>query len=137
MLRLVHGRRAGVPAVLAAAVLLACAKAPEPPPPGAGEDAPHLLEDLGGFAYPITTASPLAQRYFDQGLAFVYGFNHDAAVRSFWITMSFESGSLSCELTEVPEADAAAVFPDGLVAIDLDEQFESGLQTLTTAFSRA
>jgi tetratricopeptide (TPR) repeat protein len=31
----------------------------------------------------VTTTSPVAQRYFDQGLAFVYGFNHDEAIRSF------------------------------------------------------
>lgn len=62
--------------------------------------------------------------------------DHDAAVRSFWITMSFVSGSLSCELTEVPDAEAAAAFPDGLFSVDLDEQFESGLQTLTAAFAR-
>ncbi|MFN7151739.1 MAG: TetR/AcrR family transcriptional regulator [Microthrixaceae bacterium] len=61
---------------------------------------------------------------------------HDVAVRSFWITMSFVSGSLSCELTEVPDVDAAAVFPDGLFSVDLDEQFEAGLRTLTAAFAR-
>ena len=31
----------------------------------------------------MTTASPEAQRYFDQGLCFLYAFNHDEAVRSF------------------------------------------------------
>lgn len=61
---------------------------------------------------------------------------HDTAVRSFWITMSFVSGSLSCELTEVPDVEAAAVFPDGLFSVDLDEQFEAGLLTLTAAFAR-
>ena len=41
------------------------------------------LYELGAFARPITTSSPEAQRYFDQGLAFLYGFNHDEAIRSF------------------------------------------------------
>jgi len=31
----------------------------------------------------ITTSSPAAQLWFDQGLTFLYGFNHDEAVRSF------------------------------------------------------
>ncbi|MBP6382509.1 MAG: hypothetical protein KA321_07455, partial [Pseudomonadales bacterium] len=31
----------------------------------------------------VSTASPEAQRYFDQGLAFMYAFNHDEAIRSF------------------------------------------------------
>jgi tetratricopeptide (TPR) repeat protein len=56
---------------------------PEPAPPGAGSDAPRLIANPGAIAYPITTPSPTAQRYFDQGLALVFGFNHDAAIRSF------------------------------------------------------
>ncbi len=41
------------------------------------------LYDLGTYTRPITTKSPEAQRYFDQGLAFLYGFNHDEAIRAF------------------------------------------------------
>src|SRR5262245_40330274 len=32
---------------------------------------------------PIKTRSAEAQRYFDQGLTLVYGFNHEEAIRSF------------------------------------------------------
>jgi tetratricopeptide (TPR) repeat protein len=42
-----------------------------------------LFDGLGGLSRKVTTASPEAQRYFDQGLAFVYAFNHDEAIRSF------------------------------------------------------
>ena len=42
-----------------------------------------LLTGLGRIHHPIKTRSPLAQKYFDQGLMLVYGFNHDEAVRSF------------------------------------------------------
>ena len=42
-----------------------------------------LDNGLGSVHHPVTTASPLAQMYFDQGLAFTYGFNHDEAERSF------------------------------------------------------
>ena len=42
-----------------------------------------LYPGLGPVHHPVTTTSPLAQRYFDQGLAFTYGFNHDEAERSF------------------------------------------------------
>ena len=31
----------------------------------------------------VDTSSAEAQRYFDQGLAFLYAFNHDEAIRSF------------------------------------------------------
>ncbi|TGX42560.1 hypothetical protein E5A74_11845 [Sphingomonas naasensis] len=42
-----------------------------------------LYDRLGKVHFPITTASPRAQRYFDQGLSFAYGFNHAAAIASF------------------------------------------------------
>ena len=42
-----------------------------------------LYAGLGPVHHRVTTTSPLAQKYFDQGLAFTYGFNHDEAERSF------------------------------------------------------
>jgi tetratricopeptide (TPR) repeat protein len=42
-----------------------------------------LYEGLGSYSRKITTDSPEAQRYFNQGLAFVHGFNHGAAIRAF------------------------------------------------------
>lgn len=42
-----------------------------------------LYEGLGDHHRPITTSSPEAQKYFDQGLKFIFGFNHGAAIRSF------------------------------------------------------
>ena len=47
----------------------------------AGARAP--LFDLGTWTHRITTASPDAQRYFDQGLVLAYGFNHAQAIMSF------------------------------------------------------
>ncbi len=44
---------------------------------------PPLFSDLGHYHHPISTKSKLAQRYFDQGLILVYGFNHAEAIRSF------------------------------------------------------
>lgn len=51
---------------------------------------PHSLvakepfyEGLGSYTRKISTKSTEAQRYFDQGLALLYGFNHGAAIRSF------------------------------------------------------
>src|SRR5690349_14281615 len=39
--------------------------------------------DIGGLHRKITTKSSDAQRYFDQGLALMYSFDHDNAIRSF------------------------------------------------------
>ena len=43
----------------------------------------HLLDGLDGHPFPVTTSSPEAQRWFNQGLMLAFGFNHDAAERSF------------------------------------------------------
>jgi tetratricopeptide (TPR) repeat protein len=45
--------------------------------------APKLVSGLGPVHHPVSTANPDAQKYFDQGLAYIYAFNHDEAVRSF------------------------------------------------------
>ncbi|MDQ6913420.1 MAG: hypothetical protein M3128_11170 [Verrucomicrobiota bacterium] len=47
-----------------------------------GESEP-LRNDLGSYTRKITTKNPKAQRYFNQGLAFLHGFNHASAIRSF------------------------------------------------------
>ncbi len=39
--------------------------------------------DLGAHSWPITTSSETAQRWFDRGLNWVYGFNHREAVTCF------------------------------------------------------
>lgn len=41
------------------------------------------LKGLGTHHHPVTTASPQAQRFFDQGLILSFGFNHREAARSF------------------------------------------------------
>jgi tetratricopeptide (TPR) repeat protein len=43
----------------------------------------NLIEGLGDYSMPVTAKGPDVQRWFDQGLAMTYGFNHDAAERSF------------------------------------------------------
>jgi len=42
-----------------------------------------LVRGLGSHRHPVSTSSPEAQKFFDQGLRYVYAFNHDEAVRSF------------------------------------------------------
>lgn len=39
--------------------------------------------DLGTYSRTVTTASPEAQRWFDRGLMWLYGYNHEAAVDCF------------------------------------------------------
>jgi tetratricopeptide (TPR) repeat protein len=58
-------------------------------------DAP-LYRNLGKLTYPITTASPTAQRYFDQGLRLAYGFNHAEALRAFRTALKHDPACAMC-----------------------------------------
>jgi tetratricopeptide (TPR) repeat protein len=49
----------------------------------AADARPVLYDNLGSYSYRITTASPEAQRWFDQGLRLTYAFNHAEARRAF------------------------------------------------------
>jgi tetratricopeptide (TPR) repeat protein len=49
----------------------------------AGERPVTLLKGMGPWRHPIATRSAEAQKYFDQGLALLYGFNRYEALRSF------------------------------------------------------
>ncbi|WP_376696789.1 tetratricopeptide repeat protein [Wenzhouxiangella sp. EGI_FJ10305] len=42
-----------------------------------------MLDGLGDYSLPIGASDPEVQRWFDQGLSLTYGFNHQAAERSF------------------------------------------------------
>ena len=44
---------------------------------------PVLMPGLGQHHHTISTRNPEAQRFFDQGLTLVFGFNHEEAARSF------------------------------------------------------
>jgi len=56
----------------------------------------RLYPRLGNFHRAITTRSPLAQQYFDQGMRFVWAFNHDEATRSFAKAAEIDPTCASC-----------------------------------------
>ena len=56
----------------------------------------RLYDGLGKVNFPITTANPQAQRYFNQGMAFAYGFNHAAAIASFKEAQRLDSDCAMC-----------------------------------------
>jgi hypothetical protein len=42
-----------------------------------------IVAGMSSHHHAVSTTKPEAQKFFDQGLAFVYAFNHDEAIRSF------------------------------------------------------
>src|SRR4029453_14114381 len=83
-----------------------------------------FFERLGSYSRKITTDSSKAQRYFNQGLAFLHGFNHGAAIRSFQeaarldpkCAMAHWGIALACgphiNLTAVPPAAAESAWKE-------------------------
>src|SRR5688572_31962606 len=49
-----------------------------------------LLPKMGDLHHPVSTTNQMAQRFFDQGLTFVFAFNHDAAIRSFKRALDYD-----------------------------------------------
>jgi len=91
--------------LLAFALMLAAAPAaaqhddhPPMPPQTLGDwsKGARLYDGLGSFHRAVTTRSPEAQAYFDQGMRFVWAFNHDEATRSFARAAEIDPGCASC-----------------------------------------
>lgn len=77
-------RRRRQAAALALALLApGCLVHERPVGTGPQANAVPLFQGLGSHGRRATTTSAEAQRYFDQGLSFVFAFNHDEAIRSF------------------------------------------------------
>lgn len=55
-----------------------------------------LFNDLGDHQYRISTNSPDAQKYFNQGLILTYGFNHGEAIRSFREAIRLDPNCAMC-----------------------------------------
>ena len=84
-----------IPALtLAAALVVSCSRdaAPVAPANQSAHDAhatapasrrTTLLGNLGSYRRPIKTANADAQKFFDEGLTLLYGFNHEEAFKSF------------------------------------------------------
>ena len=70
-------------AVLCFVVLLVGATAQDHHAAHAQSHPVTLVSGLGDLHHPVSTRNPEAQKFFDQGLRFIYAFNHDEAARSF------------------------------------------------------
>ena len=79
-------------------------------------DAP-LFDDLGSHTHPITTRSPKAQQYFNQGLILAFAFNHAESARSFRAAQKLDPDCAMCYWGEAlalgPNINAP-MFPDAV-----------------------
>ena len=104
--------------VIVCVVLFSCKKEPEPkaekvlagkmnygciPPPETTDgkwfetdNKAPLFKGMDVIDYPISTKNAEAQKYFNQGLAFAFGFNHAEAARSFYYATKLDSLSPMC-----------------------------------------
>ncbi len=102
--------------------LTACKRAPSGATPEVGAAVETkaatvpLFEGLGGFCRKVTTSSAEAQRYFDQGLCFLYAFNHDEAIRAFEQAAKIDAGCAMAwwgiAIANGPHINNAAVSPE-------------------------
>jgi tetratricopeptide (TPR) repeat protein len=72
---------------------------------------------VGQAHYAVSTKNPEAQRFFDQGMAYLYGFNHEAAIRSFR-----RAGELDPNLAMAWWGVALALGPN--INLDVDQNRE-------------
>jgi tetratricopeptide (TPR) repeat protein len=80
-------------ALVFATVLAGCSAKPEP---AAEAPAVPLYDNVGQYSRTISTSSPDAQKYFDQGLAFSYAFNHAEAIRAFRYATELDPACAMC-----------------------------------------
>jgi len=95
---------------------IACSKS-APAVPGATAQPPTATAPaLGSHSRKITTSSAEAQRRFDEGLAYLYAFNHDEAIRSFRAAAAADPASAMAHwgvaLANGPHINFAAVPPE-------------------------
>ena len=80
--------RALIAVCLALVSAVACSRPPAPTVP--------LYDNLGGHQHQITTSSPDAQKYFDQGVRLSYAFNHGESIRAFKQAITLDASCAMC-----------------------------------------
>lgn len=95
-------RRIVVGLSVAGALGLSCASSQKPGPPPhdhasmTAAKPPPKLDGLSSHTHPITTSSPEAQAWFDQGLRLLYAFNYDEATAAFEECTRVDAGAAMC-----------------------------------------
>ena len=82
-----------------------------------------LMLGLSDLSHPVTTTNAEAQRFFNQGLALIYGFNHEEAKRSFeraaQLDPKMAMAYWGIALAVGPNYNEAQIDPSRLLAADM------------------
>lgn len=82
-----------------------------------------LMPGLSNLSHPVTTTNAEAQRFFNQGLALIYGFNHEEAKRSFeraaQLDPKMAMAYWGIALAVGPNYNEAQIDPSRLLAADM------------------
>ncbi len=82
-----------------------------------------LMPGLSNLSHPVTTTNAEAQRFFNQGLALIYGFNHEEARRSFeraaQLDPKMAMAYWGIALAVGPNYNEAEIDPSRLLAADM------------------
>jgi tetratricopeptide (TPR) repeat protein len=113
--------RGGPPVLLARLVQTQAETRPFQPgqqlPAPKDDSPPPLYQNLGKLHMPVTTSSPQAQAYFDQGLRLAFAFNHAEAARAFRAAQRRDPGCAMCHWGEAlvlgPNINAP-MFPEAI-----------------------
>lgn len=112
--------------------------------PVTAQESVPLYDGIGELVRPITTSSPDAQAYFDQGLRLTYGFGHPEAVRSFREAQRHDPECASCYWGEAwalgPNINAPmnpAAIPEAVAAAERALELADGASELEAALNRA
>jgi tetratricopeptide (TPR) repeat protein len=79
--------------VVALALGMGCSRGAQP---DTGAPATPLYDNLGNHHFAITTSSPEAAKYFDQGFTLSYAFNHGEAIRAFRQAVQLDPACAMC-----------------------------------------
>ncbi len=86
-----------------------------------------LMPGVGNQHHPVSTNNPLAQKFFDQGMALVYAFNHEEAIRSFK-----QAAELDPRLAMAYWGVALALGPN--INLDVDPEREKSAYEASVSF---
>lgn len=101
---------------------------------------PPLFMDLGNLHVPVSTSSPEAQAYFDQGMRLAFAFNHAEALRAFVAAQGFDPDCAMCfwgeSLVLGPNINAP-MFPEAIAPAHAAAQRASALAGNTSEREKA